>query len=155
MLLPAIGIVEIKEIVRWLSVVGWIHKVLIYIEHHSVCPLVGIGTPPPLLPQASVPSPADQRVGGHTRLRLKGWGSPNSDDWRKSLALCLLCAAADLPYAVQDQHKPLKCRHRLRSVDTSRSCTALCRVDKSRCCSGPLWCRHIHVQQWRLYRRQV
>jgi hypothetical protein len=24
------------------------HKVLIYREHHSVCPLVGIGTPPPL-----------------------------------------------------------------------------------------------------------
>jgi hypothetical protein len=24
------------------------HKVLIYIEHHSVYPLVGIGTPPPL-----------------------------------------------------------------------------------------------------------
>jgi hypothetical protein len=24
------------------------HKVLIYIEHHSECPLVGIGTPPPL-----------------------------------------------------------------------------------------------------------
>jgi hypothetical protein len=24
------------------------HKLLIYIEHHSVCPLVGIGTPPPL-----------------------------------------------------------------------------------------------------------
>jgi len=23
-------------------------KVLIYIEHHSVCPFVGIGTPPPL-----------------------------------------------------------------------------------------------------------
>jgi hypothetical protein len=21
----------------------------------------------------------------------EGWGSPNSDDWRKSLALCLLC----------------------------------------------------------------
>jgi hypothetical protein len=27
---------------------GTNHKVLIYIEHHSVCPLVGIGTPPPL-----------------------------------------------------------------------------------------------------------
>jgi hypothetical protein len=26
---------------------------------------------------------------GHTRRRLRGWGSPNSDDW--SLALCLLC----------------------------------------------------------------
>ncbi len=24
------------------------HKVLIYIEHHRVCPFVGIGTPPPL-----------------------------------------------------------------------------------------------------------
>ncbi len=24
-----------------------LHKVLMYIEHHSVCPLVGIGTPPP------------------------------------------------------------------------------------------------------------
>ncbi len=29
--------------------------------------------------------------GGHTRLRLRGWGSSNSDDWRKSLELCLLC----------------------------------------------------------------
>ncbi len=55
-----------------------------YIEHHSVCPLVGIGTTPPLLPQASVPSPPDQRVGGQTRLRLKGWGSPNSNDWRNA-----------------------------------------------------------------------
>jgi hypothetical protein len=41
------------------------HKVLSYIEHHSVCPLVGIGTPPTPLPQARVPPPpADQRVGG-------------------------------------------------------------------------------------------
>ncbi len=22
---------------------------------------------------------------------MRGWGNPNSDDWRKSLALCLLC----------------------------------------------------------------
>jgi hypothetical protein len=29
--------------------------------------------------------------GGHTRPRVRGWWSPNSDDWRKSLALCLLC----------------------------------------------------------------
>ncbi len=28
--------------------------------------------------------PPDQRVGGHTRLRLKGWGSPNSNDWRNA-----------------------------------------------------------------------
>jgi hypothetical protein len=30
--------------------------------------------------------------GGHTRREVRGWESPNSDDWRKSLALCLLCA---------------------------------------------------------------
>jgi hypothetical protein len=27
----------------------------------------------------------------HARLRVSGRGSPNSDDWRKSLVLCLLC----------------------------------------------------------------
>ncbi len=31
---------------------------------------------------------------GHTRLRVRGWGSSNSDDWRKSLALCLLYACS-------------------------------------------------------------
>jgi hypothetical protein len=45
--------------------------------------------PPPPLPQASV-SPGNPR-GEHTRLRVRGWGSPNSEDWRKSLILCLLC----------------------------------------------------------------
>jgi hypothetical protein len=29
----------------------------------------------------------------HTRLRVRGWGSPNSDDWRKSVAICLLCGS--------------------------------------------------------------
>ncbi len=33
-----------------------INKVHIYLEYHSVCPLVGIGTPP-------TPSPASERVG--------------------------------------------------------------------------------------------
>ncbi len=35
--------------------------------------------------------PPGSKGGGHTRLRVRGWGSPNSDDWRKSSALCLLC----------------------------------------------------------------
>ncbi len=34
-----------------------------------------------------------RQKGGHTRLRVRGWGSLNSDDLRKSLALCLLCGA--------------------------------------------------------------
>ncbi len=87
------------------------HKVLIFKEHHSVCPLVGIGTPPIPLPQASVPFPSDKRVGGHTRLRLKGWGSPNSDDWRKSVALCLLCAATT------SQQRPIDERWWTMSID--------------------------------------
>ncbi len=53
----------------------------LYIEHQSVCPLVGIGTPQTPLPQASVPSPSGPKGGvGHTRLRLRGWGSSNSDE---------------------------------------------------------------------------
>ncbi len=60
----------------------------IYIEYHSVCPLVGVGTP---LSPASVPLPPEPKGGGHTRLRVRGWGSPSSDDWRKSWAFCLLC----------------------------------------------------------------
>ncbi len=67
-------------------------KIHIYLEKHSVCLFVRIGTPPPPLPQRVCPSPGTK--GGevlHTRLRVRGRGSPNSNDWRKSLALCLLC----------------------------------------------------------------
>ncbi len=42
-------------------------------------------------PHPPLPSEPKVRGGGHTRLRVRGWGSHNSDDWRKSLALCLLC----------------------------------------------------------------
>jgi hypothetical protein len=43
-----------------------------------VCP-----SPTPF-PQETVPLPPEPKGGGHTRLRVRGWGSPNSDDWRKS-----------------------------------------------------------------------
>jgi hypothetical protein len=36
------------------------HKVHIYAEYHSVCPLVSIGTLPPPLPPASVPLPPEE-----------------------------------------------------------------------------------------------
>jgi hypothetical protein len=49
-----------------------------------------LGLSQPLYRQRLCPYP--QNRGGHTSLRERGWGSPNSDDWRKSLALCLLCA---------------------------------------------------------------
>jgi hypothetical protein len=43
------------------------HKVQIYIEYHSVCPLVGIGTLPPPLSPARVFLPPVPKGGGHTR----------------------------------------------------------------------------------------
>ncbi len=48
--------------------------------------------PPTPLPQANVLPPGTKGGRVHTRLRVRGWGSPNSDDWRESLVLCLLCA---------------------------------------------------------------
>ncbi len=63
----------------------------IYLEYHSVCPLVGIGTPHPPLPPSECVPPLNQRGEGHTCLWVRVWRSPNSDDWRKILALCLLC----------------------------------------------------------------
>ncbi len=48
---------------------------------HHACKFV----PPP-------PPSRNQRWKGHTRLRVGGGGGgPNSDDWRKSLVLCILC----------------------------------------------------------------
>ncbi len=61
--------------------VSWTHKVHIYIEYHSVCPLVGIGTPPPPEPKG----------GGTHSPSGEGVRSPNADDWRKSFSLCLVC----------------------------------------------------------------
>ncbi len=58
-------------------------------EYHIVCPLVGIGTLPTPLSPANVPL-SPEPGGGHIRLRVRGCGSPDNDDWRKSLALCLL-----------------------------------------------------------------
>ena len=67
------------------------HKVRIYKECHCVCPLAGIGTLPTPLSPVSVPLPPEAE-GGHPRLRVRGWGSPDSDDLRKNLELLLLCA---------------------------------------------------------------
>ncbi len=81
------------------------HTVLISIEHHSVCPLVGIGNPPTPIPQASVPYPRTKGWGAHSPAAEGVWGSPNSDDWRKSLALCLLCGVKALLKSVSTHLK--------------------------------------------------
>jgi hypothetical protein len=40
--------------------------------------------------------PPDHRVGGHTRLLLKGWGESQFQRLEKRLALCLLCGGKGL-----------------------------------------------------------
>ncbi len=66
------------------------HQAKIVRKYHSVCPLVRIGPPTPLSCKRMSPPPTKR--GGNTRLRVRGWGSQNSEEWRKNLALCLLCA---------------------------------------------------------------
>ena len=44
-------------------------------------------SPNPSLASECAPPP---RTGGHTRLRVRGWESPNSDDWRKNSASSVL-----------------------------------------------------------------
>jgi hypothetical protein len=69
------------------------HKVRIFKEYHSVCPLVGIGTLPTPLSPASVPLPPEPWWGGggaHSPAG-EGLGESKFRRRRKSLALCLLC----------------------------------------------------------------
>ncbi len=51
------------------------HSTYIYKEYHSLCPLVGIGTPPtPSLASESAPPPPPTKGGGRTPPRPRGWG---------------------------------------------------------------------------------
>ncbi len=56
-----------------------IYRYAYRVRYYSVWgPLVGIGTPPPPLPQASVPPPRNQGGGGLTRLWVRGVGESQS-----------------------------------------------------------------------------
>jgi hypothetical protein len=44
-------------------------------------------------------APLPRTGGGAHSPAGEGWGSPNYDDWRKSLALCLLCGFRTGRYA--------------------------------------------------------
>ena len=70
------------------------HTVHIYLEYHSVFPLVRIGAPYPLSrKRVCLSHPRNQRMGGHSPVG-EGMGGPNSDDSRKSLGtLSTLCDA--------------------------------------------------------------
>ncbi len=60
------------------------HEVRINKEYTIVyIPSSELGLSQPLSRHRVCPS-AQNRGGGHTRQGVRGWGSPNSDDWRKS-----------------------------------------------------------------------
>ncbi len=68
----------------------YISRVPIYV------PSSELGLSHPFSRQRVCHYPRAKGAGEHTRLRVRGWRSPNSDDWRKSLVLCLLCALISL-----------------------------------------------------------
>ncbi len=72
------------------------HKVRICNDHHSICPLVGIGALPTPLSPASVPLPPEP--GGSTRAG-EGLGEFQFRRLEKSLALCLLCGLPTLEHS--------------------------------------------------------
>jgi hypothetical protein len=79
-----------------------LHKVHINLEYHSVCPLVRVGTRPLPLILASVP-PLGTKGGSRAHLpAMEGRGSPNSNEWRKILALLstLWSTPTHVPWAI-------------------------------------------------------
>ncbi len=72
------------------------HKVHLYKEYHSVCPLVGIWTLPTPLSPASVPLPPEPKRGEHTRMRVRGWGVPIPTTGEKLSTLPTLCQRSSL-----------------------------------------------------------
>jgi hypothetical protein len=64
---------------------------VLYLEYQSVCPFVRIGPPPSSLACECTPPPGNKRGEGKKSLAGGGAIGANSDDWRESLALCILC----------------------------------------------------------------
>jgi hypothetical protein len=67
---------------RYLSQSTYIYRVP---QCKSMFPRRNWDSPTPSPPSECVPPPRNQGGGAHTRLRVRRWRSPNSDDWRKKL----------------------------------------------------------------------
>ncbi len=73
-----------------------LHKVRVYKEYHSVCPLVGIGTLPTPLSQRMCPFPPEPGGGGAHSPACEGLGESLFRRLEKSLALCLYSVVLSL-----------------------------------------------------------
>ncbi len=81
-------------------------------------------SPTPSFASESAPSARFKGGGGHTRLRVRGWGSPNSDDWRKSLPFYLLYGLYTAVWSTVVQ-SPCSSEHGLRLYGKISSCYSL------------------------------
>ncbi len=63
---------------------------------------------PPIQCSNPPPPPREKRGMGHTRLRVRGGGGPNSDDWRKSLVLCLHYSVHSPMHDLKDDELPVR-----------------------------------------------
>ncbi len=65
-----------------------------------MCMSSALGLPRPLSRKRVCPLPPNQRAGGHSRLQVRGWGSPNSDDWKKLSTLPTLWIYSTAPISL-------------------------------------------------------
>jgi hypothetical protein len=119
------------------SMDGTNHKVHIYKEYHSVCPLVGIGTFPPPLSPASVPLPPPppppprnqrERGGGQITCMRMTLGESQFRRLEKSLALCLLCGTNGFAEVSSENSMPLEDTKCFVIIQICKRCTILKRV---------------------------
>ncbi len=125
------------------------HKVHVYLEYHSVCPLVGIGTPHPLSCKQVCPHPPGNKGGGvHTPQRVRGWGSPNWNDWTESLGVSTVLYSVlwhkERTFCIIGWFQCLSCR--VRQQLCWRACTEpwrcrVCRRRSSGTAASWLWGR--------------
>ncbi len=72
-----------------------VHSTHIYIENHSVCHHVGIGTSPPPSPKSKFAPPEPKGGGGEGGIRACGGGGGGDPITTKLIALCLLYDTVD------------------------------------------------------------
>jgi hypothetical protein len=85
-------------VIMWCYHLGWEHPPFLFFLETSLTPCWNWNSPTPSLASESAPPPGTKGWGAHSPAG-KGLGSPNSDDWRKSLALCLPCGLVELRHS--------------------------------------------------------
>jgi hypothetical protein len=75
--------------------------------YRSVWPFVRIGYSRPLSRKRVCPPPLNWNQmggGGKIRLRVRGRGGANSDNWREALTLCILCGTLHTAHSQSDSY---------------------------------------------------